>query len=420
MRLVIFEDAKCEQLYPIALTRPVFELKSGMMSLGERIRAAYPGTEVSYFMRDWLVPVFKQRNPSAAVNDMKSIAGDDLLLVNGRCLADGPAALPGGQDSWSGDDEVLMCGSIGAGSMEGFSGGSADELAAHVRSKATKVDAGCRMIEYPWDLVNHNAELLAADFQSMGRSGIEGTMADSAVIYGPSDQLYVGKGAEIHPLVCLDTNGGPIVIEEGAEIHPFSRIEGPCYIGKGSIVLGAKVREGCHIGPVCRVGGEIEESIMHAYSNKYHDGFLGHAYVGEWVNLGALTTNSDLKNDYGTVSVMVKGRPVDTGSTKVGFFIGDHAKTSIGVYFNTGSSVGVLCVLVATGGVMPKYLPSGTWFVNGTVSKGFGVKALLRTAEIVMGRRKVKYTEADEQLLMKVCELAKPERDVLIRRARRG
>ena len=101
---------------------------------------------------------------------------------------------------------------------------------------------------------------------------------------------------------------GRSISTQGAEIHPFTRIEGPCYIGRNSILLGAKCREGNSIGPMCRVGGEVEESIIQGYSNKYHDGFLGHAYVGQWVNLGALTTNSDLKNDYSEVKITLDGR----------------------------------------------------------------------------------------------------------------
>ena len=112
-------------------------------------------------------------------------------------------------------------------------------------------------------------------------------------------------------MVVIDAEHGPVYIDEDVEVHPFTRIEGPCYVGKKSILLGAKCREGNSIGPICRVGGEVEESIIQGYSNKYHDGFLGHAYVGEWVNLGALTTNSDLKNDYSTVSVILDGREAD-------------------------------------------------------------------------------------------------------------
>src|SRR5436190_22914514 len=157
------------------------------------------------------------------------------------------------------------------------------------------------------------------------------------------------------------------MIDREAVIAAFSRLEGPCYIGPQTHVLGAKIRSGTTLGPNCRIGGEVEESIIHGHSNKYHDGFLGHAYVGEWVNLGALTTNSDLKNDYSTVSVMMGGKSVDTGSTKVGSLIGDHVKTSIGTLMNTGSVVGTMAILVATGAPLPKYIPPFAWFLNGVV-----------------------------------------------------
>ena len=147
---------------------------------------------------------------------------------------------------------------------------------------------------------------------------------------------------------------------------------------------------------MCRVGGEVEESIIQGYSNKYHDGFLGHAYVGEWVNLGALTTNSDLKNDYSNVSVIARrqARRFDTGSTKVGSLIGDHTKTSIGTLFNTGAYVGAMAVIAATGKPLPKFIPSFAWFLEGVVTKGFGKKALYADrpdrhgpAEMPMDRR---------------------------------
>ena len=238
------------------------------------------------------------------------------------------------------------------------------------------------------------------------------------MIYGDKDQVYVGPSAEIHPLVCLDTREGPVFIDEGAEVQAFTRIEGPCYVGKNSLILGPKIREGCSIGPTCKVGGEVEESIIHGYSNKYHDGFLGHSYIGEWVNLGAQTTNSDLKNDYGSITVFLNGKPTDTGSTKVGCFVGDHTKTGINTAMNTGTYIGALCIIVAGGGVLPKYLPTGTWYLNNMITKGFGFKKLLGTAEMVMGRRKVEFGEEDADLLKAVYELQKPIRNGLIKKQR--
>ena len=217
----------------------------------------------------------------------------------------------------------------------------------------------------------------------------------------------------------MPTNG-PIYIDEGAEIHPFTRIEGPCYIGKKSILLGAKCREGTSIGPMCRVGGEIEESIIQGYSNKYHDGFLGHAYVGEWVNLGALTTNSDLKNDYGNVEVVLDGRtPIDTHSMKVGALIGDHTKTSIGTLFNSGAYVGAMSLIMATGKPLPKYIPDFSWLIDGVVTRGFGKEKLYETARVAMGRRKMLWTAAEQQMWDAIYELTAEPRDRAIQRGRR-
>jgi len=184
-------------------------------------------------------------------------------------------------------------------------------------------------------------------------------------------------------------------------------------------LLGAKIREGCSFGPVCRVGGEVEESIIHGYSNKYHDGFLGHAYVCEWVNLGALTTNSDLKNDYGPVDVHVNGHLVSTGSTKVGSMIGDHVKTSIGTLLNTGSVVGTFALLMAAGKPLAKFIPPFAWCLDGIISKGFGKKKLFETAKLAMPRRKKEWTDADQRLYDKIAEITEEERMVYIRKGRK-
>src|SRR5205823_12729762 len=172
----------------------------------------------------------------------------------------------------------------------------------------------------------------------------------------------------------------------------------PCWVGPGTHVLGAKVRAGTSLGPGCRVGGEVEASIVHGHSNKYHDGFLGHSYVGEWVNLGAGTSNSDLRNDYGEVTVVVNGRRVPTGSPKVGCFLGDHAKTGLGTLLNTGTNAGVFCNLLPSGRLLPKYVPSFASWWNGRLEDCADFDALLRTAAEVMRRRGCELTDAHETL----------------------
>ena len=258
--------------------------------------------------------------------------------------------------------------------------------------------------------------------RAAGRSGIDGEakIEDPSAIRGSGKDIFVGRGAKIHPMVVLDAEHGPIYIDEEVEIQPFTRIEGPCYIGRNSILLGAKCREGNSIGPWCRIGGEVEESIIQGYSNKYHDGFLGHAYVGQWVNLGALTTNSDLKNDYSEVKITLDGRTqLSTGSTKVGALIGDHAKTSIGTLLNTGTCVGAMAVLVAGGQLLPKFIPSFAWYLNDAITHGAGKESLYTTARAAMGRRKRVWTEADEAMWNAVYELTAAEREAAVERSYR-
>jgi UDP-N-acetylglucosamine diphosphorylase/glucosamine-1-phosphate N-acetyltransferase len=298
--------------------------------------------------------------------------------------------------------------------------GSIDAFLACAAETLPKVSCRLPAWNYTWELVLSNPQQITEDFAAAGRHGIEGAVEQPGAIRGNTKDVYIAPGAKVHPMVVIDAEHGPVYLDEGVEVHPFTRIEGPCYVGKKSILLGAKCREGNSIGPVCRVGGEVEESILHGYSNKYHDGFLGHAYVGEWVNLGALTTNSDLKNDYGKVEVVLDGRrPINTGSTKVGSLIGDHTKTSIGTLLNTGSYVGAMALIMATGKPLPKFIPSFAWFLDGAVTRGFGKRKLYETAQVAMSRRGCQWTPAEEALWDAVFELTAPPRDEAIKRGRK-
>ena len=142
--------------------------------------------------------------------------------------------------------------------------------------------------------------------------------------------------------------------------------------------------------------------------------------MGEWVNLGALTTNSDLKNDYSDVTVTLDGkRPIDTNSTKVGSLIGDHTKTSIGTLLNTGSYLGAMALVAGTGKPLPKFIPSFAWFLEGVVTKGFGKNKLYQTAKTAMGRRKLEWTEADQAMWDEIFKITAPARDEAIKKGRR-
>ncbi len=422
MRLILVDQPTEKRInfYPLALSRPIWELRCGMTSLLDKLLDKLGVADVACFVPPYMAEVYRAGS-GRPVNDPASLTGDDLLLVDARVKAAGFDVSPTGPSQFATDtDGELLYARIAQADLAKLDTASIDTLLDSAKRSLPAAEGNVPVWNYTWDLILANPEQLIEDFAAAGRSGIEGTVEEPCAIRGSQKDIYIAPGALLHPMVVLDASEGPIYIDEEAEIHPFTRIEGPCYIGCKSILFGAKCREGNSIGPMCRVGGEVEESIIHGYSNKYHDGFLGHAYVGEWINLGALTTNSDLKNDYSSVSVILDGkRPVDTGSTKVGSLIGDHAKTSIGTLLNTGAYVGAMTLIAATGKPLPKFIPSFAWFLEGAVTKGFGKKKLYETAKIAMSRRGRNWTEADETMWNEIFDLTKPARKEAIKKGRR-
>lgn len=435
MRLILVdrEEAQRQRFYPLSLSRPIWELRFGMTTLAEKLLRACGAQEVACFVPDYLAAAYR-RQTAWPVNDPATLRDDELLLVNPRLKAAELAAFTTGPSRVATDAEGrLLVARLDRGELTRQAAGSAPKNAEPLLAAASidaLVAAAAEQLprepkppatwDYIWDLVLANAAQLAEDFVATGRSGIEGRVEEPSAVRGDPRQVYVAPGAVVHPWVVIDAEHGPVYLDENCQIHPFTRIEGPCYVGRNSILLGAKCREGNTIGPQCRIGGEVEESIVHGYTNKYHDGFLGHAYVGEWVNLGAGTTNSDLKNDYSSVAVILDGRhSVDTGSPKVGALIGDHTKSSIGTLFNTGTCVGAMAILASPGKLLPKFIPSFAWLLDGVVTKGFGKRKLFETARIAMGRRGCTWDEADEALWEAVYALTAPLRDEAVRRGRR-
>ena len=417
MKLVIFEDAAFENFFPIAYVRPVFDLRCGRTTLREKIERAAGATASALFVRDWLKAVTAAKT-GLPINEISALKDDDLLLVNGRCLWKGEAQLPVGRDICCKSGGEIACISLSVQTAEKIAAQDIGEFIAAADKALPSEEIGGKVLSYPWELIAENAGAITDDFKKLGKSGVEGTLAEGALIWGPKDQVYVAPGAVMEPTVVIDTNDGPVIIEEDVVANPHTRIQGPACIGRGTILTGGKIREGASIGPVCRVGGEVEESIMHGYSNKYHDGFLGHAYVCEWVNLGALTTNSDLKNDYAAVEVMFKGRLTDTGSPKVGCFIGDHTKTSIGTLINTGTIIGMMANILGAGSLLPKTMPSFVMYMDGKVFKT-SAKRLIETARTAMGRRKVELLPEEEELFKFLFALTKEERMAAVKKSRK-
>ncbi|MCD6232331.1 hypothetical protein J7K28_06905 [Candidatus Aerophobetes bacterium] len=407
--LCIFEDKKTKNFYPLTLTRPVFDLRCGITTLYEKL-IKRNGEEVYLVCREYLREVISQKLRRARVNKLEELKMRDLFFVNGRVLSfEDEIGLEGDEEIGISGEDIIYA-RLNQGTLKSLSFVHPEEIEEVLNRAKEKVkvrEVKAKIARYLWDLVNWNGEAIEEDFKEKGKVGVEGEVKEGVYLISP-EKIYIGKGTKIEPGVILNAAGGCIYIEEEVRIRPPTIIDGPCYIGKGTVVDGAKIREGCSVGPVCRIAGEIEESIFYAYTNKHHDGFIGHAYIGEWVNLGALTTNSDLKNTYGNVKVYVGGKNLDTKEMKVGSFIGDHTKTGIGTLLNTGCVIGVASNLFG-GGVTPKFVPSFSWggknFSENKLSK------VIEVARVVMRRRDVVQTEADRALLRKVYELTKKERE---------
>ena len=246
---------------------------------------------------------------------------------------------------------------------------------------ALGVDA--EFITWPWDLMARNADAIAADLSGL-RAGIHGVVHRLACIESP-ERVAVEEGAHVGAFALLDAGAGPIVVRRGARVEPHTHVKGPCVVGAGTQLLGGVI-SGSTFGPECRIAGEVEASVWQGYANKRHHGFVGHSAIGEWVNLGALTTTSDLKNNYGNVRVWVDAREVDTRSPKVGAFVGAHVKTGIGSLLPTGASVGAAANLFGGGRFAPRHVPPFAWW-DGERLLEHELERCVATARIAASRR---------------------------------
>lgn len=256
-------------------------------------------------------------------------------------------------------------------------------------------EAGGRVFDSLWAMVEANAGLIQRDAEEFTTAETV-TGVDPVALLG--DGLKVQRDVTIGPFVALDTEPGPIVLGTGVRVAPHTLLEGPLYVGPGSVILGGRVGGGTSIGAGCRIRGEVEASIVQEFSNKAHDGFVGHSVLGAWVNLGAGTTTSDLKNTYGPVRLTGPDGTIDTGVLKLGAFLGDHVKTGIGSLLTTGARFGVGTHFFGGRRVSPTFLPDFCWF-DGDEQQAVRLEPFLRTTEKVMGRRDQVLTE-DERVML--------------------
>ncbi|MEE9268819.1 MAG: putative sugar nucleotidyl transferase [Candidatus Krumholzibacteria bacterium] len=263
-----------------------------------------------------------------------------------------------------------------------------------------------RLLSFPWQIIEENAAVIEDDFQ---KSPFRGQSEESIVYPGVQmvgeENIVIGEGAVIRPGVVIDASAGPVIVNDGSTVMPNASLLGPVYVGRNSTIkTGAKILEGTSVGDVCKIGGEVDHSIFGAYTNKQHDGFIGHSYIGEWVNIGAGSNTSDLKNNYSAVRMWCAGTMRETGRQFLGLIMGDHSKTGIGTHFNSGTVVGFNCNIFGVD-MVEKFVPSYSWGSRGDLVEYELEKAVL-TAQVVMERREVKFDDVYRHYFEKIFELS--------------
>jgi UDP-N-acetylglucosamine diphosphorylase / glucose-1-phosphate thymidylyltransferase / UDP-N-acetylgalactosamine diphosphorylase / glucosamine-1-phosphate N-acetyltransferase / galactosamine-1-phosphate N-acetyltransferase len=365
MHVVIFEGSKWHTFAPLALSRPTFALASGASTLLEKqVRHLRP-TRLTLWARPGLADYCRRElapklSFPVAVNE--PLDAEPAVIVSGRTLyfsrfehSDAPSV-------------IVEEGNLIRKAVVRDAGLSYDDVMNRTPRwmrllDLPRMDDQARMANYVWDLLNWNEESLLEDFVAMHELPSAKPAGPYHVVH--EESVWIAPDVKIEAGVVLDASRGPIMLDNACSIGANSVLKGPCYVGPHAQVKPmCVIHAGTTIGRACKVGGEINNSILTAYSNKAHDGYVGDSYLGEWVNLGAGTTTSNLKNTYGPIRLrMGATTEVETGRRHLGSLIGDHAKTAIGTRLMTGTYLGYGS-MIATSALAPTFVPSFSFLTD--------------------------------------------------------
>ncbi len=445
--LCIFEDIKYPDLFPLALNKAVFELFLGTDSLRARIIKELNPERVILHCRPYLAAVFNEQlsleKPEYDVT-INEIPGGDVFFVNGRIVAFGS----GMTDLFNKvqKDHLLVKNGIPVAArisdqkaisfMELLIEIVADKRTAALFNSIKKIsendensdpidwtkytdrgellqnwiaennitleETNQKLISRCWQLIGLNSECIKDDFSKIP---LRGNDPDSELYKGVKlindNDIIIGSEVEVRSGTVLDATDGPILIDDIVKIEPNAVIKGPCFIGRKSVIrAGAKIGAGTSLGKECRVGGKVDETIIAPYSNKQHEGFIGHSYIGSWVNIGAGTCNSNMRNNYSKIKAWNAGVIRETGHRFLGTVIGDHSKIAINTKINPGTVIGFNSNIV-TSEFPPKFVPSFTWAFE-PESIEFDLDKAIETAELMMDRRDLPMTKAGKQLFKEI------------------
>lgn len=387
MNIVFFDDQTWKNLNPITLTRPVADVRIGILKISEKWKYFIDGN-IFYKTEKYLSHKFlntsDQTTPCIFVNGS--------VLPNAELAEEIKKLLPGEKLIYA-DILIAYC------TKENWP----DESSLHLyieKNFSGKLIA----IRNLWDIFLLNAEALKLDFELVTKGKYSQELPPSNKYIKPQ-HIFIEEGAKVQCCI-LNATEGPIYLGKNSEIMEGSVIRGPFALCEGAVVkLATKVYGATTVGPESRIGGEVNNSVIQGYSNKGHDGFLGNSVIGEWCNLGADTNNSNLKNNYGNVDIWNyrEAKYVDTNLQFCGLFMGDHSKCGINTMFNTGTVVGVSANIFGAG-FPEKFIPSFSWGGPQNPFQKFKLEKALELAEIVMSRRKIKITEEEKEVLKYLSE----------------
>lgn len=379
MNIILFDGKEYSDLLPLTFTRPIAELRMGILTFAERWKLIFQTEKISYLTQGYLSEKYTLQNE------------EENVFIN-------PAYFPN-------QDFIFQLKNLKFGEAFYYQG----ELVAakttlenfQLNNFVKKLDITFESfhIQYPWDLFTYNSEAITYDFQLITQGRKSCTLSNTVRIIGDPSQLFVEEGA-VAECAILNTKEGPIYLGKNSEIMEGAMIRGSFALGTGSkINMGAKVYGGTTVGPYSKVGGEVNNIIILGYSNKGHDGFVGNSVIGEWCNLGADTNSSNLKNNYAEVKLWnyKKQKFIKSGLQFAGMIMGDHSKSAINTQFNTGTVVGV-SANIFTSGFPPNIIKSFSWGGK-SESPNFKLEQVFEVAERTMKRRGIELSEQDKKII---------------------
>lgn len=368
MKLLLTDNNAHLKFAPLTLTRPVGALRCGLFTNAERWLKWLPEAEIGYQTEVYLQDKFPTQEGIRVIGSI--IPNEDFAMAVKH--------LPSGAGLF-------------------YSG----QLVAQNGAVTQKIDYKGQdviVLSERWDLYERNDTILKTDFELSIAGRKSEKLSKTNTLIGPVDQLFIEEDAQIEGAI-INTSHGPVYIGKNVEVMEGAMLRGPLAILEGAVIkMGAKIYGATTIGPECRIGGEVSNSIFYGYSNKGHDGFIGNALIGEWCNLGADTNCSNLKNNYGLINTYSyeTQAQVQTNLQFMGVCMGDHAKTAINVQLNTATVIGV-CANIFSSGFPPKYIPSFSWFGDNNTEK-FQLDKAIEASKAMMSRRKIEFTDADLQI----------------------